>query len=523
MKLLGPFEALTLLITAIGHDVGHPGVNNGFLITMNAPLAQLYNDRSVLESFHCAAYSQILRRYWPSVFADAKMRNLMISSILATDMSLHFKYMKKLGDLQAKLRADGSTDGWAAPVRDEQTANACAFLIKCADISNVVSREQMSFTFGARIDVLPKQSRQHNIAVQWMEILSDEFSRQATMEVALDIKTSLMSEPKRDMLSLTTAQLKFMELFAIPLFQGVADVLPAMQYCVDELISNREWFRNLQEQERQVPSAPALRGGDSELSPEAVAFTTFPEPPTEAHPAKDQSLGHVPQVVEPSLIANSAVSQHGEAFESLYRDSKRPADRRVVDGIVTTFPVANEYHHSEPFHVDNGHTHGHTRQSRSETTEGSSAPNSGDWASQATSATTGKMPLSPSSTQGTSIVSRDSFDRPGSIPAATIPPAGESTSTVPDAASKDQPDFKLDSCPPLALDEDPHHHYNDFWRNGQVTNGGCAKKNGAVEQLDPAARQLKKRPSRFGFNGLQNLFRKHKSSSPPMQAADTAG
>src|SRR6478735_2707216 len=60
-SLLNPFEALTLLITAIGHDVGHPGVNNGFLTTLNAPLAQLYNDRSVLESFHCAAYSQILR------------------------------------------------------------------------------------------------------------------------------------------------------------------------------------------------------------------------------------------------------------------------------------------------------------------------------------------------------------------------------------------------------------------------------------------------------------------------------
>ena len=73
--LLGSFEALTLLITAIGHDVGHPGVNNGFLVTLNAPLAQLYNDRSVLESFHCAAYSQILRRYWPAAFEDAKMRS----------------------------------------------------------------------------------------------------------------------------------------------------------------------------------------------------------------------------------------------------------------------------------------------------------------------------------------------------------------------------------------------------------------------------------------------------------------
>lgn len=137
--LIRPFEALTLLIGAIGHDVGHPGVNNGFLVVLNAPLAQLYNDRSVLESFHCAAYSQILRRYWPRVFEDTKMRTLMVSSILATDMGLHFDYMRKLGDLQGKLKEIDSIDCWNGRMIEEQTAFLCSLLIKCADISNVVS------------------------------------------------------------------------------------------------------------------------------------------------------------------------------------------------------------------------------------------------------------------------------------------------------------------------------------------------------------------------------------------------
>lgn len=137
-SLLHPFDGLTLLITAIGHDVGHPGVNNGFLVTLNAPLAQLYNDRSVLESFHCAAFSQILRRYWPAAFADTKMRKLMISSILATDMGLHFDYMRKLGELQAKLEVEKTTEGWDGRTLEEQKALACSLLIKCADISNVV-------------------------------------------------------------------------------------------------------------------------------------------------------------------------------------------------------------------------------------------------------------------------------------------------------------------------------------------------------------------------------------------------
>ena len=136
--LIRPFDALTLLITAIGHDVGHPGVNNAFLVTLNAPLAQLYNDRSVLESFHCAAYSQILRRHWPAAFHGVEMRQLMISSILATDMGLHFDYMKRMGFLQEKLHHDGGTDGWNGRLLEEQRTLACSLLIKCADISNVV-------------------------------------------------------------------------------------------------------------------------------------------------------------------------------------------------------------------------------------------------------------------------------------------------------------------------------------------------------------------------------------------------
>jgi hypothetical protein len=135
--LLKPFDALTLLISAIGHDVGHPGVNNAFLVALNAPLAQLYNDRSVLEAFHCAAYSQILRRYWPEAFSDTGMRKLMINSILATDMGLHFKYMVDMNNLQERVNAT-PIDDWSPKTLEETRDLCCGLLIKCADISNVV-------------------------------------------------------------------------------------------------------------------------------------------------------------------------------------------------------------------------------------------------------------------------------------------------------------------------------------------------------------------------------------------------
>lgn len=506
-QLVQPFEALTLLITAIGHDVGHPGVNNGFLVTLNAPLAQLYNDRSVLESFHCAAYSQILRRYWPSTFSDSKMRNLMISSILATDMGLHFDYMKKLGDLQSRLRANNNgTEGWSESVRNEQKALISALLIKCADISNVVSTRNPRSAVWMTFSPYSHQSRQHDTAFQWMHVLADEFSRQAAMESELAIPTSLMSEPKKDIISLATAQLKFMNVFAIPLFKGVAEVLPAMQYCVDELHLNERLFDDclVDEQERSLPGRPAQRDGDTDLSPKTVAFTTSPKQPIEARPAKAAAEA-VPRVLEPRFSASTAVLEHAETYYRPSQCTGRPPDgRRVVNGITTTFGTVADFGRNDPYNMDSYHPHLSSKQRSSDTTEESSAPYTTDWASQVTSATTGKMPLSPS-TQGTSIVSKDSFDRPDSIPVTSVA-APESTTTA--ESAKSHADFKLDSYP---MTEEPV-------RNGHI--------NGVVKGLapeDPGCRQLKKKPSRFRINGLQSLFRKHKSSSPPMQATDTAG
>ncbi|KAF4307748.1 3',5'-cyclic-nucleotide phosphodiesterase regA [Botryosphaeria dothidea] len=241
--LLKPFDSLTLLISAIGHDVGHPGVNNAFLVALNAPLAQLYNDRSVLESFHCAAYSQILRRYWPDAFADVAMRKLMINSILATDMGLHFKYMADLGNLQEKLaHNNGGIDGWSPKVLEEYRDLICGLLIKCADISNV--------------------ARNFKTAVQWASILTDEFSNQGQMEQELSLPTCLFGGPpvRDDTIKLGESQIGFMNIFARPLFESVADILPNMRFSVDEIIENKViWQKRIEEAKARL--IPQVDGG----------------------------------------------------------------------------------------------------------------------------------------------------------------------------------------------------------------------------------------------------------------------
>ena len=252
--LLKPFDALTLLISAIGHDVGHPGVNNAFLVALKAPLAQLYNDSSVLEAFHCAAYSQILRRYWNVAFEDTEMRRLLIKSILATDMGVHFKYMTDLGNLQEKLHHNKGTDGWNDKLLDEYRTLACGLLIKCADISNVVSLQLID---DYKIFADAWQARPFETAAKWSDILQLEFARQGEMEKDVGIPTTLFGGPPElgNLTKLANSQIGFMNIFANPLFESVADILPAMQFAVDEIAANQNiWKAKIEEEKTKVNS-----------------------------------------------------------------------------------------------------------------------------------------------------------------------------------------------------------------------------------------------------------------------------
>lgn len=488
--LVTPFEALTLLITAIGHDVGHPGVNNGFLVTLNAPLAQLYNDQSVLESFHCAAYSQILRRHWPAAFEDTKMRKLMISSILATDMGMHFEYMKRLGDVQERLEVNNSTDGWNGRQLEEGKSLACSLLIKCADISNV--------------------ARNHEIALQWTYILSEEFSRQASMEDELGIQSSLMSPPKQDITTLSKGQLSFMNLFATPLFQGVADIMPMMRYTVDELDSNKNCFeQKLQEEKAKLMKDDPVRRRllkEGTFSPRTMSFAVPQEDgakgsvQTESDRQSDTTPvgnGQLPMPILESRELFSVESQQADGLPNL--DAFR--NYKETNGSASTFDAVRELANSDPFHTrsqEDGFSDGKSmpsaKQRSSETTEGSvSGTCSGDWASQATSATTGKMPMSPS-TRGTSIVSKDSTEHPLGIP--TINVSTPSLKEPPEVTQYDS----------IAPDDDTRSNGSTYSSNG----GSIGKAEG---------KSLRKKTSRFRMKDFP-FFRRHKGSSSPCSNND---
>lgn len=297
--LLKPFDALTLLISAIGHDVGHPGVNNAFLVALKAPLAQLYNDNSVLEAFHCAAYSQILRRYWPVAFEDTDLRKLLITSILATDMGVHFKYMADLGNLQSKLHHNKGTDGWSPQVLGEHKILTCGLLIKCADISNVVCRFQIKY--------LPptnhQQARPFAVAAKWSDILQLEFARQGEMEKDIGMPSTLFGGPPElgNVTKLGNSQLNFMNVYAGPLFEAVTDILPGMQFAVDEIQTNRNVWKSKLDEEKskestQVDGAKYTHEGFQSPRSGSPDRFSFGPSPVSSHPEGFPASGSTPSL-----------------------------------------------------------------------------------------------------------------------------------------------------------------------------------------------------------------------------------
>jgi len=94
-SLLSEYDILASIISALGHDVGHPGFSNRFLMVNRDDVATTYNDSSVLEMMHCAMTFQVMKTEKANILMTldsdhySAVRRLTIDMILATDMSKH--------------------------------------------------------------------------------------------------------------------------------------------------------------------------------------------------------------------------------------------------------------------------------------------------------------------------------------------------------------------------------------------------------------------------------------------------
>jgi hypothetical protein len=341
-----------------------------------------------------------------------------------------------------------------------------------------------------------------------MHILSEEFSRQASMEDELQIPSSLMATPKQDMQSLAKAQLSFMNLFAIPLFQGVADIMPAMTYTVEELEVNKRLFEGkIDEEKAKTPldeSARKKLAKEGTFSPRTMSFAAgmdeaLNEPGALNNTKLSMTLGDLlEEGVTPTALLNSQEPEEKALDPPPSRPTLKPTHvprindegYKEVNGGIGPSDTTRTFSNTDPFGGPSDQSiAGSTAQAMarsSQTTEGSTSGGiTGDWTSQATSTATGKMPRSPS-TKGTSIISKNSGERPTSAPG---PASHRST---PESART----FKAEN------------------QDSMSSLGSLGKAEGKT---------LRKKTSRFRMKDFPFFRRNKASSSPPTQSTDTAG
>ncbi|KAJ1560849.1 cAMP-specific 3',5'-cyclic phosphodiesterase 4D [Cladochytrium tenue] len=170
---LGPEERLAAVMAPAIHDVGHPGVNNGFAVATQHPLAVRYNDTAVLENFHAASVFEAMAvdpgldvlALAPAESRRA-VRELVVSMVLATDMAAHFDWIGKF-----KTKVNGA--GLNLSLRADRKV-VLNMAIKCADVNNPTKPPDLSKV--------------------WTDLIMEEFFRQGDEEKRLGIPISTMND-----------------------------------------------------------------------------------------------------------------------------------------------------------------------------------------------------------------------------------------------------------------------------------------------------------------------------------------
>ncbi|ELT89026.1 hypothetical protein CAPTEDRAFT_219957 [Capitella teleta] len=197
-----PLELMALFTAAAMHDYDHPGRTNAFLVTTHAPLAVLYNDRSVLENHHAASVWRLFmsspRFNWLIHLDKAefkRFRFLIVEAILATDLKRHFEI---LAEFNAKVNDDDAPGiDWTMEPDRLMVAN---MVIKMADINGPCKKRDLHFS--------------------WTEKISEEFYEQGDEEASLGLTISPYMNRKHPQLA--KLQESFINHLVAPLCNAIA-------------------------------------------------------------------------------------------------------------------------------------------------------------------------------------------------------------------------------------------------------------------------------------------------------------
>ena len=225
-------DLLGILISALGHDLAHPGLTNPFHINSSSELAITYNDVSCLENFHTSTLFRTIRKPETDIFEKLSVpdykaiRKRMIGNILATDMANHGKIMTLIKSRIAINKAENKTK----------------FELLSGNEKTKFEEQQSLFDFLIHAADLAHNTKLFNISLKWVELLTEEFWLQGDKEKSMNLPVSFLCD--RDDYNIPQSQVGFIKGFIIPTFDCLVDIFPTLKFTMNNAKTNlKRWER----------------------------------------------------------------------------------------------------------------------------------------------------------------------------------------------------------------------------------------------------------------------------------------
>ena len=223
-------DLLGILIAALGHDLGHPGLTNPFHINSSSELAITYNDVSCLENFHASKLFRTIRNPETDIFEKLSVqdyktiRKRMIGNILSTDMANHGKIMTVIKSRIAINKAENKTK----------------FELLSGNEKTKFEEQQSLFDFLIHAADLAHNTKIFKLSLKWVELLSEEFWLQGDKEKSMNLPVSFLCD--RDDYNIPQSQVGFIKGFIMPTFGCLVDIFPTLKFAMNNAKTNlKKW------------------------------------------------------------------------------------------------------------------------------------------------------------------------------------------------------------------------------------------------------------------------------------------
>ena len=237
-------DLLGMIISAMGHDLGHPGLNNNFHINASTELAITYNDASCLENYHSSFLFRILRKEENNILSKLSVQNYktirkrMISQILATDMANH-------GEVISLIRSK---------IKSWKENGQSRFNLLSGNDKTKFDEQQLLLNYLIHMADLGHNCKKFDISIEWIKLLTEEFWRQGDQERSKGLPISFLCD--RQKIDVPASQVGFLRGFILSSFDCLVAIFPELKYTIDNAEDNIRRWTKLQDEKRKFGWTP---------------------------------------------------------------------------------------------------------------------------------------------------------------------------------------------------------------------------------------------------------------------------